>query len=446
MTKSITIIGAGLAGLSAALDLHRAGHKVIVLESAERVGGRVHTERNFAHGQIAEAGGEFIEDFHERLIKLCKEFNLTLDALDVSWNASAKYFAFFDGRAGFTDDQKYWGFDFEAESERLWEAVAGLAEQVPGPGRPNEGRNAKALDEQSVAQWLAALDIHPFAKLGFESRMRSEFTVEVKDFSLLDLARNAALYYNDPHAEFKSYRIRGGNDGLPRAMAATLPDVRLNARVTSIDARADKVIVRTADGQNLESDFCLLTAPLTVAREINFPTPLPPAHHAMLHELHYGHVTKVLIQYSRRFWREHDWSGRVINDRPLGHSWEATSEQSGESGILTVYTGGAPAETFTALSDAERITAAINEVDKYFPGTRELVLHAETKAWNNDPNIRASYLAFHPQDISKHWDALFTPAGRLYFAGEHTAVLQGYMEGAVESGQRAAREITNRKW
>jgi monoamine oxidase len=106
-----------------------------------------------------------------------------------------------------------------------------------------------------------------------------------------------------------------------------------------------------------------------------------------------------------------------------------------------VYTGGAPAQVFSGLGDAERITVAIDEIEKHFPGTRKLVLGAETKAWNNDPNIRASYLAYHPQDITKHWDALFAPAGRLYFAGEHVTVIQGYMEGAVESGQRVAHEI-----
>ncbi len=441
MTKSITIIGAGMAGLSAALELHRAGCKVTVLESANRVGGRVWTQRNFHNRQHAEAGAEFIEDFQHHMLGLCKQFNLTLDEVKASWTGSNKHFAIFEDRAGFDDDESTWGCNLQAEVERVWQEVAHLANQVPDPTRPNDSPDARALDSQSVAQWLAAQPFHPFAKLAFAARMRAEYTVEAENFSLLDLARNSRLYYSDPNAHNKSFRIRGGNDQLPRAMADALPDVRLNARVTSIDVQPDKVIVTTEDGQRLESDFGLLTAPLTAARLIHFPTPLPPAHHAMLHELHYGYITKVLIQYRKRFWQDHDWTARMMNDKPLGYSWEATGEQDGESGILTVYTGGVTGEALTRMSDDERIAFVIDEVNKHFPESKEWVMHAETKAWNNDPNIRASYLAYHPGDITKHWDAIFSPAGRLHFAGEYATVYQGFMEGAVESGQRVAREI-----
>jgi len=166
----------------------------------------------------------------------------------------------------------------------------------------------------------------------------------------------------------------------------------------------------------------------------------------MLKDTHYGHVTKVMIQYRRRFWHAHNWSGVLMNDRPIGFSWEATAEQDGEGGILTAYAGGAPAEAFTALTDPGRITAAIDAFEIYFPGSKTLVQHAETMAWNNEPYTHASYLANHPGDLGKFWEPLFKPAGRLYFAGEHAALYQGFMEGAVESGQRAAREITAAGW
>jgi monoamine oxidase len=443
--KTITIIGAGLAGLSAALDLQRAGHKVTVLEARPRVGGRVHTLRTFAEGQYAEAGGEFIEDYHERMRALCTQFGLSLDKVTFGWAASDGYAAF-DGKHGFGNAESIWGCDLEAELERVWAALAELGKQVPDPARPNAAPNAAALDQQSAADWLESLPVHPSGKLAFKARLRAEYTIEAENFSLLDLARNSALYYADPQAESHSLRIRGGNDQLTQRMAAALPDVRLDSPVTEIELQADKVAVIVKDEQHIESDLCLLAVPLTVARLIRFPKPLPSAYQAMLVGVHYGHVTKVMIQYRRRFWRDHNWSGVLMNDRPIGFSWEATAEQEGEGGILTAYTGGAPAEAFTGLTDSDRIAAAIEAFEKLFPGSKAQATNAATMAWNNEPYTCASYLANHKGDIGKFWEPLFKPAGRLYFAGEHAALFQGFMEGAVESGQRAAREITETGW
>ena len=122
-------------------------------------------------------------------------------------------------------------------------------------------------------------------------------------------------------------------------------------------------------------------------------------------------------------------------------TWHATSHFKHERGILTAYTGGGPAVKLSAMSDEERIETAVAEIEKHFPGSSKLIENVATIAWLNEPFTRASYMALAPGDVLKHWKTLSQPAGRLFFAGEHATPIQGFMEGAVESGQRAAREI-----
>jgi monoamine oxidase len=161
----------------------------------------------------------------------------------------------------------------------------------------------------------------------------------------------------------------------------------------------------------------------------------------MADEVSYGAVTKVLIQYRERFWEEKGWNGRLATDAPIVYTWHATSHVESEDGILTVYTGGEPAAKLSSLSDEERIRLAVQEIEKLFPRSSDMIEHTATIAWPNEPFTRGSYMALAPGEVTAHWEALMSPAGRLFFAGEHATPLQGYMEGAVESGQRAARMI-----
>ena len=165
------------------------------------------------------------------------------------------------------------------------------------------------------------------------------------------------------------------------------------------------------------------------------------AHQHMLEEVSYGSVTKVLIQYRKRFWEEKGWNGRLATDTGIVYTWHATSHLQSDDGILTVYTGGDPAAKLSAVSDEERTRVAVSEIEKLFPGSSDLIEHTATVAWLNEPYTRGSYMALAPGEVTRHWEALMTPAGRLFFAGEHATPLQGFMEGAVESGQRAARMI-----
>jgi len=309
--KSVTIIGAGMAGLAAAYDLHRAGWQVTVLEARDRVGGRVHTLRGFSNGLAAEAGGEFIDQHHTRMLSLAKEFNLSLGKVG-SWQGQTGDWGAYEGKVGLSNDIKVWGFNLEDEYGKIWVALAKLGEQVPNPARPESAPNAKELDKQSAANWLNAQAVYPLARIAFADHIRSEYTCEPEQFSLLDLARNAALYYSDTESWPVTYRIIGGNDQLPQAIAKQLPDIRFNTVVTSIQAQPENISVVYKQGDTyhtLNSAFAILAIPLTTARLINFNSSLPTAHQKMINEISYGAVTKVMIEYRKRFWKDKGWNG-----------------------------------------------------------------------------------------------------------------------------------------
>jgi monoamine oxidase len=440
--RTVTVIGAGLAGLSAAYDLHRAGWQVIVLEARDRVGGRVYSLRNFSNGLVAEGGGEFIAESHKRMLAYADQFHLALGRAG-SWQGQDEDWGAFDSKAGSMSDERIWGVNLNEEVEKIWRALAELGELVPDPHEPQAARNAELIDQRSTADWIHFLDVHPLAKQDFIQHIRSEYTCEPEQHSLLDLARNVSMYYTTMERDI-NYRVVGGNDLIPRALAKTLPDVRLNAPVTSIRALPDEVTVTYQQGNShhtISSAFAILAIPLTTARLIEYNPPLPEAHQRMVHEVSYGAVTKVLLEYRKRFWKEKGWNGHIATDSPIVLTWHATSHIENEHGILTVYTGGAPGARLAALSDEERVRMAVAEIEKVFPGSSDLLECTATIAWPNEPYTRGSYAALAPGEVTAHWKTLFEPAGRLFFAGEHATDIQGFMEGAVESGQRVARMI-----
>jgi len=440
--RTVTVIGAGLAGLSAAHDLHRAGWKVTVLEARDRVGGRAYTVRSFSNGLVAEGGGEYIEENHTRMVAYAKQFGLQL-AYSGNWQAQSGDWVSFDGKTGPITDNQLWGTDLVHEVDQCWSALSELAQFISDPNQPQTSKEAARLDAQSAADWLATLRVHPLAKKYFTVHIRSEYTAEPEHFSLLDLARNAKMYYTERERP-SSMRVVGGNDQIPRALADALPDVRLSCSVTSIRLKPDGVTVtaKQADSHlTLESDFVVLATPLTTARLIDFNGSLPMAYQSMVNDVSYGAVTKVMIEYRKRFWKDRGWNGRMATDAPIVYTWHATSHFEHERGIITAYTGGDNARKLSALSDDERIKLAVNEIEKIFPGSSDLIENTATVAWPNETYTRGSYMALAPGQVTAHWKTLSEPAGRLFFAGEHATPIQGFMEGAVESGQRVAQQI-----
>jgi monoamine oxidase len=405
------------------------------------VGGRVYTLRGFSSGRIAEAGGELINAEHHRIQALAQEFGLALETVAgmdewFSWLA-------LEGKLGAAKDVSVWGVRLDEEVAKIDMALAELGKRINDPANPQHNVDAAELDQMPVIEWLESLDVHPFAKKGFAARLQAEFLVEPAGHSTLDLARWGSLVEAEG-GDGPTYHIRGGNDQLAQAMAQELPDVRLNCLVTAVRQENDGVaVIYEADGHSydVEAERVIMAVPLGPMQAIHFDPPLSAAYRSLLAELRLGPVTKVVLEYERPFWQEAGWNGLLLTDLPLNCIWLTAGGQDGEGGMLTVYTGGRPAAEFTNLSDEARIAAVLGQIEGLFPGSSAYLKSSRTIVWLNEPLTQGGYLYFPPGSVTAHWAALRQPDGRLHFAGEHTAVCQGYMEGAIESGQRAAGEV-----
>jgi monoamine oxidase len=279
------------------------------------------------------------------------------------------------------------------------------------------------------------------ARALLEHRLRDRFTVEPDRLSLLFLCQTVKRAANQPRSGVQALRIRGGNDRLPRAFAELIDDLRPVTPARRIELHAGGVRVGVDRGE-VVARFCVLAAPLPAVRKlIEFSPPLPPVLGGAVSELRYGDATKILLQYSRRFWRRQGDSGRILTDLTFQTAWEATSGQAGSRGILTAYATGLNGAIYAGRFPTTRQLLAADEIDDVYPGSRALFAHGGAAAWQNEAPSRGSIAAYAPGQVSRYWRVLRRPHGRLFLAGEHTDSYSGSMEGAVRSGRRIAAAI-----
>lgn len=445
---AVAIVGAGLAGLHAGYRLQQAGVRATIYDAATRVGGRMFTARGqLAGGQLCELGGELIDSGHVTMHALARELGLPLDDLT-------------EGAAGLVADTCLFDGKLVSEAELVAE-LSTFAPRLAADAAAQAGDAAALarLDDLSITAWLTTVAGLPEASVArrlLEVAYTIEFGLPADDQSAINLLAMFDATDLDPLRLFgdsdERYHVHGGNDAITSALAERLPDQlalqhRL-ARVAPASAGGDALALQfdTPSGAiEVTADYVILALPFTMLRAVDLASlPLSPTKRQVIAELGYGTNAKLMMQFERRVWRELGATGSsYTTDTPLQATWDTSRGQPGVYGVLTNYTGGSRGLAIGAGTPEERAREVLPWLDQVFPGTAAAYRpgSALRMHWPTYELTRGSYACYRVGQA--RWAGLEAePAGRVHFAGEHTSVAaQGYMEGAAESGARAAREI-----
>lgn len=454
----VVVVGAGLAGLTCAYRLSQAGIAAEVFEARDRLGGRCWSARGLAYGQVAEHGGEFIEPEHVHLLRLIDELGLELEDRGTAGRAEGPTDGVYvTGGAPVARDA------VDADAPAFLAALAADLQRVGSDWTYDRaGPEARQLDAMSAQQWLEAHLPNVHGPLG---RLLRTLTLNMfgapperlSSLVLIELFAPWADSTDDPSifawisdTMNGSSHVRGGNDLVVSGMAERLPAGSIRTQ-TPLEAlrRTDSGRAALRFGgvpEEVVTDRVVLTLPFTALRDVEIDAAgLSAEKVAAIHELGMGTNTKLLLGLDRRVAAHESWRGFAAQDDPDLFAWDTTIAQPGSSGILTVFTGervfeatdphGPPPETTLR----EGVAAA----DAMTPGiAASMGRGAWLDSWPDDPWSRGSYAAFAPGQLTRWFGFLGLPEGPVHFAGEHTSTTaQGYLEGAVESGERAAREV-----
>lgn len=437
----VVVVGAGLAGLTAATELVAAGADVTVLEANDRVGGRM-CGVPISEGVVADGGAAYLGVQHTELLALIAQHGLELAATEMTADST-----FLLSGARTTTASRVPPVNAVALGDlfdRLEELVAGVCADRPwlSPG-------AEQLDRRSVAQWLTDEIAHPDARTFFPLFIGEMMAADPAMISVLHMAfylrsGGGIRYLNAFQGGAQQWRIQGGAHLLCHALADRLGDrIRLAQAVDRIDQIADEVLVHCgtdAGRTSYRADRVVVAVPPLLAQQIRFgPALRSPRATAATGR---GCAVKVHLSYPAPIWRTHGLSGwSVSSDGPLLSTVD-DSPPDGSAGILTGFVTGEAAATFSALSATEQHDAVLTHIGRLFPQLPPPTRCTVTD-WLTAKYSRGCYAAlFGPGDWLRLGPALTTPHGRVHWAGTETSVeFFGLMEGAIRSGRRVAAEL-----
>jgi monoamine oxidase len=465
-TPSVAIVGAGIAGLNAALTLQDKGIAATVYEAADRIGGRMHSDRSgyWANDQISEFCGELIDSDHKTILGLASRFNLPVaDLLAAEPAGSTETYWFLGGR--YSADQADSDFSPVRDAAKNDLTAAGY------PTLYNKNKPAGvALDHMSIYDWIESRvpggHGSPFGRL-LDVAYNEEYGAETTDQAALSLIYLLAYQPGPTGFEIfgvsdEKYHIIGGNEQLPEAIAGTLPDVRTGWRMTAVAKNLDGTVAlsfTTPSGPaTVTADQVILTTPFPVLRTLDYSRAgFDDLKKTAITQLGAGRNAKLQLQFTSRYWNTTGpWglsNGDSYTDLGYQNTWDVTRAQPGATGIMVNYSGGnvagafAPSVPYSNASTNKQVTtygkAFLKELEVIFPGI--------TSRWNGkatlstpfrDPNLFCSYSYWRVGQYTLFSGYEGVAQGPIHFAGEHCSInFQGYMEGGAAEGGRAALEV-----
>jgi monoamine oxidase len=454
----IAVVGAGLAGLNAAYTLKKLGHSAEVYEASKRLGGRVHTAYDvMAPGLFAELGGEWLDDDHEAGLSLVKELGLELNNLRGPSEKDLLSSLYFEG-THYTEAQLVEELQsvvelMENEINTLQKAY-GLFED----GDPEEiSAMLSPLDEMSAAEYLDSIGASGWGRSFLEVANASNGGLDNDQQSALNVIGSVSLDSSESLIYLfeegnEQYKIVGGVQGIIRGLADGLDEgqVKLAHRLEAVKSSGEGFTLTFQDpngaAKDVEADFVIMTVPFSMLRNVEMQVEMPPEKRKAIDEMGYGVHTKLLMGVDKRVWREKGYSGGASTDEPFQAVYDTNQMEGyvGEPGGLTYYLGGQPSIDVREGTAREHVERFMPTVEKIFPGVSAVFNgKVERFDWGTYPFSLGSYPCYKPGQ----WTTIYNPGeplGNMLFAGDHCSWYQGYINGAIESGKRAAEELASR--
>jgi monoamine oxidase len=438
----VAVIGAGLAGLTAARELERAGTSVAVLEARDRVGGRLLSEP-IGDGKVVEVGGQWIGPSQDRMYALAREAGIEI----FPTHTNGDNLLLLEGKL-----RRYAGTIPRLGPYALVEIALArrkldrLARTVPADA-PWDAAAAERLDGETMRSWLERNVRHSAARKMFEIACSIVWGCAPEEISLLHV-----LFYVSAAGSFDAIldteggaqqdRFVGGSQKLAIWLADHIQgEIHLSEPVRRVDQDGDGVIVG-ADGIELRGRCAIVAVPPNLAGRIEYAPSLPPNRDLLTQQMPQGLTTKCQALYETPFWREDGLSGEAISDvDPVGVVFD-NSPPDGSPGVLLGFVTGRPARSFADAAPDERRRSVIECFVRLFGERAASPLRYIEGSWEQEEWTRGCPTCrFAPGGWTAWGRYLRAPIGRIHWAGTETATEWcGYMEGALQSGERAARE------
>jgi monoamine oxidase len=441
----IVIVGAGLAGLSAAYRLGELGFRPSIYEASDRLGGRAYTLHDYFASK-AELGGELIDSGQTTIRTLVPQLGLHL--LDLT-----------AGEGGL-EPVRYFFADTRYSEIEMIDSFRPVAARLLLDRRALDGRFSfsnfdrssealRSLDRMSVEEWLTSRQVHEPARSLIDAAYAAEYGRDIGEQSCLNLLlmvgtnTSALQIYGESDWRFT---VAEGSDAIARELGNRLPaPVDYGHVFESVQERSDgtlAVVFRVGHGtREVIADRLAITIPFTQLRRCNLALALPPATREAIDSLQYGLHAKVLVGTTSRPWRVDRASGTSFHDSVFQASWD--SAVPGERGVLTLLSGGRVAGETTRGTMGEQASRNLIEAGRLFAGTSEAYDGRAARVyWPSMPFNLGSYACYAPGQYTGIGGHEGVAVRNVHFGGEHTSkAYQGWLVGAIESGERVAREI-----